>query len=361
MTGPNLFSWFSKLMLVISMVGYVSMAAEQNPIIEQVEKDVQVLTEAGMKPAKTGMALKYGQKIVTGEKSHAIIVYPNGSKIWIYPVSLFFLKPPVVKTIGAEPAQVTELERGRIRADIKKENPNAKSIRYFVRTRSAVMGVRGTEFVIDQARGKADAEFRTLEGTIEVGKTDTDIAEGRAVAVHENEMVRSSASGISKPMPFDRESYLNKLEARLNELEEVQSNFWFQFNVAGMYLRQKSGGNGASPAISIGARLRPIRLLEVGASVWGFLMPDLNGGSRLKIVEPVVQAGICPISTICAYGGVGKQFWLGTVDSAFDVLAEITYRFTRDGFLKGLSGQGGYLLHATDPGYFARLGIELRL
>ncbi len=360
MTGPNLFYWFSKLMLVISMVGYISMAAEQNPIIEQVEKDVQVLTEAGMKPAKTGMALKYGQKIVTGEKSHAVIVYPNGSKIWIYPVTLFFLKPPAhATTMGGEPRQETELERGRIRGEIKKENPNAKSIKYLVRTRSAVMGVRGTEFVVDQFRGKAEAEFHTLEGTVEVGKTETDINEGRGVSVKENEMVHSSASGISKPMPFERKSYLENLDSAF--IEPSSDYFWFQVNLGAVALKQKSGGFGASPSLGFSARMKPLPILEVSAGLVGFLLPDLGGGARLKVVEPLIELGFCPRDRFCVLAGAGRQFWLNTVESAFDLLVDGTFRSTSRGLFCGTSIQGGYVLNTTDPAYFLRASIEIRM
>ena len=113
--------------------------------------------------AAVGSKLENGEIIRTRDKSTARLVYPNGDSLSVGESSSFRImwqaSAPVART-------EIDVEYGKLRGLIKKGGPRS---RLFVRTRTAVMGVRGTDWVLEDS-GTLDqgSRFMVLNGEVAV-------------------------------------------------------------------------------------------------------------------------------------------------------------------------------------------------
>lgn len=112
--------------------------------VEQVRGHVTQLSP-GKKiasPVMTGDQVEQDTSIVTGEKSFIRIKFPDGSLINLGPNG----KVVVVRTPNGE-SGVVSLLKGTLRSQVEKSrNPKIGENKFYIKTRSAAMGVRGTDF-----------------------------------------------------------------------------------------------------------------------------------------------------------------------------------------------------------------------
>jgi hypothetical protein len=105
-----------------------------------------------VRDAKVGDALASGNVIRTSATSKARVVYANGDQMQLAPGSSY-------RIFLTRNKKELELKYGRIRAILANGGPR-KGLK--LKTKSATMGVRGTDFVL------GEAEVSVLRGTIEV-------------------------------------------------------------------------------------------------------------------------------------------------------------------------------------------------
>ncbi len=123
----------------------------------------------------------------TGKDGQAIVSLPDGSR--------FKMKPETELTVesGAE-GVVLKLERGGVLSQVRKQI-GAK--RFVIRTKSVVMGVRGTEFFASSSK-KGDVWMCVHEGAVEI------TSEGKSVEVPAGKGVRVAKGGApSEPKAFE--------------------------------------------------------------------------------------------------------------------------------------------------------------
>ncbi|MBC7712223.1 MAG: FecR domain-containing protein, partial [Rhizobacter sp.] len=119
-----------------------------------------------VKLEKTGDILKVNDElrkddiVTTSDKSFVKIIYANGGKISLGPNSS-------IKLINAEKGQLSSLAllKGQLRATFdKKENNNYK---FMIKTRTAALGIRGTDFHVIYNPDNNVSTVLTYEGKVE--------------------------------------------------------------------------------------------------------------------------------------------------------------------------------------------------
>jgi hypothetical protein len=169
-----------------------------------------VLKGLESRDAGPGEEIFGGERIKTGKEATATILYADGSKVVIKPESEFQVEENVKGT------QWNRLRSGQVRGVIQKTEGSSEGSaparpRFLIRSKTAVMGVRGTDFVM--ALGKGMASVHTLEGAVEVAKTEAAVLGGQGTAVGAGQMVEATSSGITAPKPFNTEQFLKSFES----------------------------------------------------------------------------------------------------------------------------------------------------
>lgn len=112
--------------------------------------------------AKKGHRLHPNERVQTGPKSKAKLVYPNGDQIVVSADTAYQISQEGESGIKRP---ILDMVFGKIRGLIRPEGPRAGMK---VRSSSMVMGVRGTDFYVS-ARGKSGhSEISVLRGKVEV-------------------------------------------------------------------------------------------------------------------------------------------------------------------------------------------------
>ena len=116
--------------------------------------------------AKIGDKVKNGNILRTRPGAHANVIFENGDQIHIGPGSSY----RVQWNDKLDDKLKVNLMYGRLRGIISKEGPRQKAI---IKTRSATMGVRGTDFFIADSGPNGETEISVLRGEVEVTSEST--------------------------------------------------------------------------------------------------------------------------------------------------------------------------------------------
>jgi hypothetical protein len=161
------------------------------------------------KHAQEGSAISYGDKIKTGKNAMAILSVKPGAKIKIKSNTRLVINKPKTKNKTTLNSYILKAGEIFIKAQRTKKN------RYSVRSRSATMRVRGTNFFVSSS--KETLWMCVNEGSVEViiknivGK----------VLVNEGEGVNISKNTLPEVKKYDWTKNLNwKMKGNLKEIED---------------------------------------------------------------------------------------------------------------------------------------------
>jgi hypothetical protein len=125
----------------------------------------QVLFEGRVYSAqkiKLGLKVRLGDIIRTNNKSKLRIVYKNGDQVTVGPATAYQIKDLNLAKGGKTGIK---LMYGAIRSVISKDGPRTGMK---VETRTAAMGVRGTDFFIAQRGSSGNSQVAVIRGEVEV-------------------------------------------------------------------------------------------------------------------------------------------------------------------------------------------------
>jgi hypothetical protein len=138
-------------------------AAESEGLVAFAQGDVRV----NGKPARQGLALSSGDRVAVGKGRATLLI--DGDRVVHLGSSSQLVVQELIKSGPAE----LKLEYGSVRSLVKSKSGASRPFR--VRTAAAVMGVRGTQFYVEQPRGGAltgeGLRVATLEGEVAVLET----------------------------------------------------------------------------------------------------------------------------------------------------------------------------------------------
>lgn len=122
-------------------------------------------------PAGPNRKICAGGAIQTGSDSRAMIMMPGGDEVHISPSSQLVLQDMVKDEDTSKKKVLIHLIYGKIRANVQKNSySNEPDSQFRVKTKTAVAGVRGTQFLTGYDRSTEKSEVVTLEGKVEVGQ-----------------------------------------------------------------------------------------------------------------------------------------------------------------------------------------------
>jgi hypothetical protein len=130
-------------------------AAADVGLIKVAKGSVQIQRGAARVPAAVGMGLQTADVIVTGADSSAGITFTDNSLVSVGPNSVFAIDKYSFDTTTHAGEFQGNLKQGRLAAvsgKMVKQSPESMKIR----TPSAIMGVRGTEFLVQVDGARSD-------------------------------------------------------------------------------------------------------------------------------------------------------------------------------------------------------------
>ncbi|MCC7443003.1 MAG: FecR domain-containing protein [Bdellovibrionales bacterium] len=247
------------------------------------------------RPLGEGDLVKPGDRIRTDEGDGAVIEYEDGGKLGV----------GVDSEVGILPSDASSarilIRKGSLRGQVPVAAPAAGGkpppMRYRIRTRSAVLGVRGTDFLMSFDATSEKSSVHTLEGKVEVGANDAGLDAGRGVPVAENQELSATPRGFSPVQTFDRAAFLANLASSQPTLAA---------QVAGQIPTGRAGRTGGKSGLDLlrfmaGASMVAWAVKEealVGQALgFGFSlgwMPRyrFEGGSSLQVHATLASAGL---------------------------------------------------------------------
>lgn len=228
-------SWLIILTLVISLVlpglgseGGLALAADTLRVAKFIatQGDVKVLRAGGEKPfpAFKGMGLTQGDTVVTGKDGQATLEVAEDKEMKIAKNTRLMISELVQSLQDNADKTSFYLKAGQVYTNVKKTlAPGAK---YEIRTPTAVMGVRGTQFFVNLSNGLA--QVVTLEGQVTVtisqqvtGDDGTVTTQNVEIQVQPNQIFVQSGSETG-PTQYNLETITSNDNLSLFVLETLQ-------------------------------------------------------------------------------------------------------------------------------------------
>ena len=218
---PLLPAWLALLPAGLALFAPATARAGDTFRVEALEGERLVIiysADGGTRPARKGDELKPWDVVQTDRRSAAQIRYPDGTLVQVGRDTKFTLQPSVQGT------QENQLEWGQVRAQVAKQEddlprPRYAPPRFMIRTKTATMGVRGTDFVAGYDAGSGLTSLHTLEGTVAMGGDDASVMEWRAPTVSAGKEA-TIGTGSAAPVltEFKPEVYRQQIRAEQPEL-----------------------------------------------------------------------------------------------------------------------------------------------
>lgn len=163
-------------------------------VIVQVSDDrpVQVNRSGHSGMARVGSALSLGDILITEPKQDVKIESRDGANLVIGGGSSF--------EVGEEDHtdHLVYLHNGKLIGVFHSKgiNPPKRKFRFMVKTSTAVMGVRGTEFVVESDEKSKSSSFRVIEGVVDISNSLTHLLADNFVVVKSGEFVSAAYQGV---------------------------------------------------------------------------------------------------------------------------------------------------------------------
>lgn len=120
-------------------------------------------------PVSPSMLLYEGDTIITFKDAMVSVRFTDNNEAIISENSTFQLTKYKAQTDQQKGNAVLELLKGRVRSKVQQKYKDDKNTGYKVKTKAAVAGVRGTDFVVTYLTGKKlTTTVETLEGSVEL-------------------------------------------------------------------------------------------------------------------------------------------------------------------------------------------------
>lgn len=166
---------------------------------------VSIVTNGAEKPARTGDVVKPGEVLRTGPKSSAVLTLNEGTKIKVNENSEI-TGNQFDEGAAAGGASDIELKSGSVFAKVNKRKVN----HFRIQTKTATMGVRGTEFfaaIGREGEEGSDVWLCVREGAVEMAPKDNE--QGPVVVKEGQGVVKPAGGAISPPKAYPWTQTLN--------------------------------------------------------------------------------------------------------------------------------------------------------
>lgn len=180
-----------------------------------------------------GSKTQAGKTIKTAAGQSARLLFEDGSELLLSQNSSVALEAKSGTTPhgamisqGTVKVQVPSAKKtDELDTDIKVERVNdaPKPYRFQIHTQYVVLGVRGTEFLVEVDSKTKNAQVHTLEGTVDAGKSFQALNLGQRTALNANQSIQARSEKIEAPKNFDRGSLEKKMQAEHPQMMKVMN------------------------------------------------------------------------------------------------------------------------------------------
>ena len=156
-----------------------------------------------------GSPLLQSERVIAKPDQTVVLHLKDDSNITIAPGSESSVKDYVPARPGSVPH--VEMTKGSAHFDVNKTPTGHHT--FYIHTSSATMGVRGTDFVVDQ-QNDGYSVVHTLEGNVSMAKNEAELddpSKSVAVPAGRTSYLNSSMAHPSAPKVFNRKTYLTQL------------------------------------------------------------------------------------------------------------------------------------------------------
>jgi len=191
------------LMIILSLASFSVMAQSKVAMVKLIRGDADVLTLGKTTKLQVNDWVENGSVVKTAEKSFVKLVFIDKSQMNVGPNSEMKIESFTGKDSG-----VIDLVKGKIRSQVTKDYLQIKEkdkSKLFIKTQNAVMGVRGTDFMISTngtntstVLFEGEVVFNKLENRGEISSRRLEEIVDRGVRMYPGEF---SVMEANRPMP----------------------------------------------------------------------------------------------------------------------------------------------------------------
>jgi len=193
--------------------------------------EVFLITGTEKKPAKVGDIVKQGMKVVTGKKAF-VDIYFGENAIKILENTVIEVKKLITNPVlNAEESEL-HLEKGRAFSKITQKL--SKNDRYTVTTPTTVAAIRGTDFMVEEEKGKGkvsciDGKVAVKDGTVEKSEfvevkagEEVEVDPGNPLSVKElSDLNRKNLQQIKQEIRQMQEDIRKRFEEERERIRQV--------------------------------------------------------------------------------------------------------------------------------------------
>ncbi|CBW26360.1 putative membrane protein [Halobacteriovorax marinus SJ] len=183
--------------------------------VSKIRGNVSVLSPGDHKAhrLKLNDQLAEDASVVTYKNSFVRIVFKDGSSASLGPMSKL-----IVTKMDEKGEGIITLLKGQLRSKVSRSTENKKKHKFLVRTKSAALGVRGTEFQTIYNPSNNITNLLTYEGEVAISKGEHRVLAGRsyeerASALSSNKLSRSQKHRLKNKLTNVVENSLNSEKA----------------------------------------------------------------------------------------------------------------------------------------------------
>lgn len=180
------------------LFGEVAIAAQAAKVILMRGEVTEIAPNGESRTLKKGEWVQEGSKVVTKPKSFAKLLFNDKSSINVGPDSNMAItqypkgKPGVISVLKGQ-------IRAKVEKDLLKDGEQEDKSKMFVRTKSAAMGVRGTDFIVGFNPSANATKLDVVSGVVAVVNTP-DIAADASPAILDGALNGPNAVKVEKGM-----------------------------------------------------------------------------------------------------------------------------------------------------------------
>ena len=194
-----------------------ALAVADGAVLESVDGDRTVVVYTAGRPrmAQAGDKIQNWDVVQTSKLSAAKLRYPDHSLVVVGRDTKFEVLP------NSNGTQYNQLDWGQVRAQVEKTKgaPQSERPRFTIRTKTATMGVRGTDFVAGFDAGTGQSSLHTIEGTVDIARSESQVMSWQGVPVSAGQQV-NLGDGLAPPAvgQFSPATYEQEVKASHPEL-----------------------------------------------------------------------------------------------------------------------------------------------
>lgn len=159
---------FSTLVFLFSHSAFASKVIGRLMVVKKKVFVLQGGKKNKKKKARVGMKVRQNDSIVTEKNSRAKVVMIDKNTIHISPGSEMNFEKYEFQPGKNKKNVLLNVIYGKVRSNVRQKYDGKKN-RYQVKTKAAVAGVRGTDFLSSYSPSSGQSQFVTFEGMVEVG------------------------------------------------------------------------------------------------------------------------------------------------------------------------------------------------